>query len=120
MAEINRKHFMAAAQDAHKAIEVAPASSAGYVQLGNLNFAQKRFQEAEANYRQALEREPRSNDALRGLMNTYVAQKQIAAAIAAAELQISKVQGNSGFYDLLGTVLFQQKMDLNQAAEALT
>ncbi len=51
-------------------------------------------------------------------MNTYVAQKQIDAAVAAAELQISKVQDNSGFYDLLGTVLFQQKKDLNQAAAA--
>ena len=119
VAEINRKQFMAAEQDARKAIDVAPASSAGYVQLGNLKFAQKRFQEAEANYRQALEREPRSNDALRGLMNTYVARKQIDAAVAAAELQISKAQGNSGFYDLLGTVLFQQKKDLNRAAVAL-
>ncbi|MFZ0861221.1 MAG: tetratricopeptide repeat protein, partial [Candidatus Sulfotelmatobacter sp.] len=57
---------------------------------------------------------------LRGLMNTYVAQKQIDAAIAAANLQIAKVQGNSGFYDLLGTVLFQQKKDLNGATAALT
>jgi tetratricopeptide (TPR) repeat protein len=99
---------------------VAPGNSAGYVQLGNLNFAQKRFAEAEASYRQALDRDPKSNDALRGLMNTYVAQKQVDAAIAAANLQIAKVQGNSGFYDLLGTVLFQQKKDLNGAAAALT
>ena len=99
---------------------MAPGNSAGYVQLGNLNFAQKRFNEAEAGYRQALDRDPKSNDALRGLMNTYVAQKQIDAAIAAANLQIAKVQGNSGFYDLLGTVLFQQKKDLNGAAAALT
>jgi len=35
-------------------------------------------------------------------------------------VQIAKVQGNSGFYDLLGTVLFQQKKDLNGAATALT
>ncbi len=48
VAEINRKQFLAAEQDARKAIEVAPANSAGYVQLGNLNFAQKRFKEAEA------------------------------------------------------------------------
>jgi tetratricopeptide (TPR) repeat protein len=98
---------------------MAPGNSAGYVQLGNLNFAQKRFKEAEASYRQALGRDPRSNDALRGLMNTYVAQKQIDAAIAAANLQIAKVPGNSGFYDLLGTVLFQQKRDLNGATAAL-
>jgi tetratricopeptide (TPR) repeat protein len=119
VAEINRKQFLAAEVDVRKAIEMAPGNSAGYVQLGNLNFAQKRFKEAEASYRQALDRDPRSNDALRGLMNTYVAQKQIDAAIAAANLQISKVHGNSGFYDLLGTVLFQQKRDLNGATAAL-
>ena len=120
VAEINRKQFLAAEDDARKATEVAPGNSAGYVQLGNLNFAQKRFAEAEASYRQALDRDPKSNDALRGLMNTYVARKQTDAAIAVAELQIAKVQNNSGFYDLLGTVLFEQKKDLNAAAVALT
>jgi tetratricopeptide (TPR) repeat protein len=53
-------------------------------------------------------------------MNAYVAQKQTDAAIAAANVQIAKVQGSSGFYDLLGTVLFQQKKDLNGAQAALT
>jgi tetratricopeptide (TPR) repeat protein len=84
-----------------------------------LNFAQKRFKEAEAGYRQALDRDPKSNDALRGLLNTYVAKKQIDAAIAAAQVQIGKVPNNSGFYDLLGTVLFQQKKDLSDATSAL-
>ena len=120
VAEINQKQFLDAEADAHKATEVAPGSSAGYVQLGNLNFAQKRFKEAESGYRQALDRDPKSNDALRGLLNTYVAQKQIDAAVAAAQVQVSKVPDNSGFYDLLGTVLFQQKKDLNAAAAALT
>jgi len=120
VSEINRKQFLDAEKDVRKAIEVAPGSSAGYVQLGNLNFAQKRFPEAEANYRQALERDPKSNDALRGLMNTDVARNQTDAAVGAANVQIAKVQGNSGFYDLLGTVLFQQKKDLNGAAAALT
>jgi tetratricopeptide (TPR) repeat protein len=119
VSEMNQKQFSAAEADARKAIAVAPDNSAGYVQLGNLNFLQKRFKEAEAAFRQALDRDPHSNDALRGLMNTYVAQKQIDAAIAAANLQISKVQDSSGFYDLLGTILFQQKKDLTGAAAAL-
>jgi cellulose synthase operon protein C len=120
VSEMNQKQFPTAEADARKAIAVAPDSSAGYVQLGNLNFLQRRFKEAEAGYRQALDRDPRSNDALRGLMNTYVAQKQIDAAIAAANVQIAKVQDSSGFYDLLGTVLFEQKKDLAGAAAALT
>jgi tetratricopeptide (TPR) repeat protein len=89
------------------------------VQLGNLNFAQKRFSEAESSYRLGLGRDPRSNDSLRGLMNTYVAMKQTDAAVAAAKVQIAKVQDSSIFYDLLGTTLFQQKKDLNGAKEAL-
>ena len=119
VSEINRKQFAAAEADARKAIDVTPASAAGYVQLGNLNFAQKRFSEAQSIYRQALDRDPRSNDALRGLMNTYVAMKQTDSAIAAANVQIAKVQDNSGFYDLLGTVLFQHKKDFNGAKIAL-
>ena len=38
VSEINRKLFPAAQSDARKAIEVSPSSSAGYVQLGNVNF----------------------------------------------------------------------------------
>ncbi len=120
VSEINQKHFSAAEADAQKAIEVAPGSAAGYVQMGNLNFAQKRFNEAEGSYRLALDRDAKSNDALRGLMNTYVARGQIEAAVSAANVQISKVQDSSGFYDLLGTVLLQQKKDMNAANAALT
>jgi len=51
-------------------------------------------------------------------MNTYVAQKQIDRAIAAAEIQIAKIQDDSGFYDLLGTALFRIKKDLSGAETA--
>ena len=118
VSEMNRKQFTAAEADARKAIDVAPGSAAGYVQIGNLNFTQKRFGEAETGYRQALERDPKSNDALRGLMNTFVAMKQTGAAIATAKVQIAKVPDSTGFYDLLGTVLFQQKKDQEEARAA--
>ena len=118
VSEINQKQFREADADVRRAIEVAPASAAGYVQLGNLNFAQQHFKEAADAYRSGLERDPRSNDALRGLMNSYVAVKQVDTAIAVANAQISKAPDNSGFYDLLGTVLFQQKRDLAQAKAA--
>jgi len=119
VSEINQKHFREADADVQRAIEVAPASAAGYVQLGSLHFAQQHFKEAADAYRSALDRDPRSNDALRGLMNSYVAVKQVDTAIALANNQISKVPDNSGFYDLLGTVLFQQKRDLAGAKAVL-
>ena len=45
--------------------------------------------------------------------------KQTDKAITAAKIQISKVPDSSGFYDLLGTLLFQQKKDLVGAKAAL-
>lgn len=118
VSEINSKQFTAADEDARKAIDVAPESAAGYLQLGNLNFTQKHFSESESAYRQALDRDAKSNDALRGLMNTFVARNQPEAAVSAAKAQIAKVPDSSGFYDLLGTLLFQQMKDLSAARTA--
>src|SRR3984885_13123134 len=50
-------------------------------------------------------------------MNVYLAQKQLDQAVAAARAQIAKSPGTGGFYDLLGTALFQKK-DFSGAADA--
>ena len=118
LSEINRQQFAAAEADIRKAIDVAPQNSFGYVQMGNLKFAQKQYSEAGKAYQRALDLNANSKDALRGLMNTYIAQKQIDGAIAAANAQIAKSPNNSGFYDLLGSVLFRVKKDLNGAEAA--
>ena len=115
---INRKQFAAAEGDARKAIEVAPQSQLGYVQMGNLKFVQKQYTDAAKAYQEALDRDLNSIDALRGLMNTYVGQKQPDLAIAAANAQIAKSPSNSGFYDLLGSALFYSKKDLSGAEAA--
>jgi tetratricopeptide (TPR) repeat protein len=115
----NRQQFGKAELDAQKAIEMAPNSPVGYLQTGNLRMAQKKYLEAEKFYRQALDREPSSSDSLAGLMNTYLAEKQPDKAVAAANAQISKVPRSSAFYDLLGTVLVNNKKDLNGAEAAL-
>ncbi len=117
VSEINRKQFPAADADVHKSIEVAPQSQFGYVQMGNLKFVQKEYGDAAQAYQQALDRDSNSTDALRGLMNSYVAQKHVDQAIAIVKSQIAKSPNNSDFYDLLGTALFREKHDLN-AAEA--
>ena len=112
VSEINRKQFDAADTDVHKAIDVAPQSQFGYVQLGNLEFVRKKYVDAAEAYQDALDRDTGSTDALRGLMNTYIAQKQLDRALAVAEAQISKVPNDGAFYDLLGTALFYNKHDL--------
>jgi len=70
-------------------------------------------------YEDALGRDPVSDDALSGLMNAYLLQKQTDKAIAAANAQIAKTPASSAFYDLLGTVLFNNKHDLGAAEAAL-
>jgi Flp pilus assembly protein TadD len=83
-----------------------------------LKLAQKQYEEATQAYQDALSRNPDSIDALRGLMNTRVAQNQADKAVAAAHAQIAKSPSNSGFYDLLGTTLFFTKKDLAGAEAA--
>jgi tetratricopeptide (TPR) repeat protein len=116
---INRSHLKEAEEDVRKAIGVAPQSPLGYVQLGSLRFVQKQYDPAGKAYQDALDRDLNSSDALRGLINTFLVQSQIDKAIAAARTQIAKAPGNSSFYDLLGTVLFKNKRDLNGAEDAL-
>ncbi len=118
LANINRKRYTEAEADARKAIEIAPQSSFGYVQMGNLKFAQRQFSEAAQAYQTALDQNQGSTDALRGLMNSYVAQKQLDRALAIAEAQIAKVPNDGAFYDLLGSALFYNKHDLPAAEVA--
>lgn len=119
LAEINLKELDEAQANIDKAIVIAPQSSFGYVQMGNLRFAQKRFADAGLAYQEALIRNRNSIDALRGLVNTYVAQGQEDKAVAAVRQQIVKSPSNAEFFSLLGTVLFHSKKDLNGAEAAL-
>jgi len=118
LANINRTHYTEAEQDIRRAIEVAPQSAFGYVQLGNLRLAEKQFSDAAKAYQDALDRNANSTDALRGLMNAYVAEKQVDKAIAAANGQITKFPNSSSLYNLLGGVLFHVKRDLTGAEAA--
>ncbi len=117
MAEMNRERFSEAQQDLTKAMGVAPGIAAPYIQMGNLHLLEKHSMEAIKFYQQALDKEPASTDALQGIMNIYLGQKQPDQAIAAARIQIAKSPGISGFYDLLGTAMFQKK-DLSGAEGA--
>jgi tetratricopeptide (TPR) repeat protein len=118
LAEMNRQKYSDAQQDLTKAIGLAPASSAPYVQMGNLHQLQKEYAEAIKFYQQALDKDAASTDALQGIMNVYLAQKQPDQAVAAARTQVAKSPNTSGFYDLLGTALFNNKKDLSGADAA--
>ncbi|MGH9514613.1 MAG: tetratricopeptide repeat protein [Terriglobales bacterium] len=104
-----RKRYPAAELDARKAIEVAPQAPAGYVEMGNLQSLGQKNSEAINWYEQALSHDPNSMDALRGLANVYVSQKQFDKAISAINAHISTSPNNSSFYDLLGSVILTKK-----------
>jgi tetratricopeptide (TPR) repeat protein len=118
-AEISRQRFADAQKDADQSIQRAPQSPAPYFQMGNIYLAQKQPAQAEKFYQQALDKDPASVEALSGLMNAYRFEKQPDKEVAAAALQISKAPNVSGFYDLLGTALFNEKRDLPAADAAL-
>jgi tetratricopeptide (TPR) repeat protein len=117
VAEMNRKKYPEAEEDLRKAAAVAPNNPTPLVQMGNLRQLQKQYGEAIKFYQQALDKDAASTDALQGVMNTYIAQKQLDQAVAAAKAQIAKSPNVSGFYDLLGTALFEKK-DFKGAEEA--
>jgi len=118
LAEIARQKYSDAQLDLTKAMGLAPGSATPYIQMGNLYLLQKQSTEALKFYQQALDKDATSNDALRGIMKVYLLQKQPDQAIAAARAQIAKSPNSSGFYDLLGTALFESRKDLSGADAA--
>jgi tetratricopeptide (TPR) repeat protein len=119
LSNTNRARYAVAEQDVRRAIEAAPQSAFGYVQMGNLRLAQKQYTDAAKAYQDALDRNANSTDALRGLANAYVAEKEANKAIATVESQIEKVPANSNFYGLLGALLFHLRKDFDGAETAL-
>jgi tetratricopeptide (TPR) repeat protein len=118
IAEVGRQKFFDAQHDAEEAQRIAPDSASPYVQLGNIQFAQKHLSDAAKFYQQALDKDSSSTEALSGLMNSYMAEKQVDSAIAAAKTQIAKIPNSTNFYDLLGTALLNGKKDLPGADAA--
>jgi len=87
-----------AEEDLKKAIEIAPQSPVGYSHLAGLRLAQKQYSEAEKLDEQALDRDPNAIEALQGLLNLYLVEKQPAKALARLNQQIAKSPSNGSFY----------------------
>jgi cellulose synthase operon protein C len=87
------------------------------VQLGNLRMAQSQYAEAQKAYQQGLDQDPNSTDALGGVLNVDLVQKQPDRAIAAAKAQLARYPKNAGFHIMLGQLLMEQKNDLAGAEQ---
>ena len=104
-----------AEDDLKTAISVAPQSAQAYLMLGELRFAQKKYPESNALLEQALQYDPNSIGAMRGLIRNDLFKKQPAQALERLNAQIAKSPRNSGFLDLLAQLQIQGK-NLDQAA----
>ena len=109
MVEANRNHWDKAEADFNKAIQIAPEKPLGFLNMGQSRLAQQRYREAEKFYEQALERDPNSSDAMRGLIACYRAANQPARTLARVEAQIKKVPENSDYYGMLGELQANNK-----------
>ncbi len=72
--------------------------------MGDLRASQKKYDEAEKYYSDALQRNPSAQDALNGLVNIALLEKQPAKALQIVQHQISLVPNRSNYYVLLGQV----------------
>jgi len=112
VAEIDGKHYPAADEYLKRSLEKEPHNPAAYVQLGNLRVAQNQYAEAQKAFQQALDQDPNLTDALGGVLNVDLLQKQPDKAVATARAQLSKYPKNVGFHLMLGQLLMEQKKDL--------
>jgi Tfp pilus assembly protein PilF len=113
--EVSRKTQDKAEADLKTAMDIAPQSAPAYLMLGELRYVQKKYPEGAALMEQALQYDPNSIGAMRGLIGYDLMKKQPAQAIARLNAQIAKSPKNSGFYDMLAQLQFQSK-NLDQAA----
>jgi tetratricopeptide (TPR) repeat protein len=117
MAELAYHSPDKAEADLKTAITIAPQSPQAHLMLGELRFSQKKFPEGAALMEQALQYDPNSIGALRGLVSYDIFRKQPAQALARINQQIAKSPKNSAFYDLLAQMQIQNK-NLDQASIA--
>ena len=111
VAEIDRKQFATAEDYLKRSLQKSSDNAPAYVQLGNLRMAQNNPAEAQKAFQQALDRDPNSTDALGGVLNGYLIQKQPDKALAVANAQLAKYPKNTGFHIIVGRLLFEQQKD---------
>jgi cellulose synthase operon protein C len=112
VAEIDRKQYLAADDYIHRSLLKEPNNPAAYVQLGNLRSVQKQYPEAQKAYQQALDQDPNSTDALGGVLNVDLEEKQPDKAIATVKTQLASHPSNVGFHIMLGQLLMDEQKDL--------
>jgi tetratricopeptide (TPR) repeat protein len=99
-------------------MDVAPRDASAYLLLGNLRMVQKRPDEAEKLYSEALALNPASLDALAGIVDLTIQRKDIPKALRLVQDEIPRVPNNSEIYLMLGRIEMLNQ-DFMKAEDAL-
>ena len=119
IAKANQNDNNGADADLKKAIEMAPNNPIPYTKLGLLREHQKKLPEAEKLFEQALDKDPNWSEAMAGLANVYIDQKQpISKTINRISAQVAKQPKNDSFLLLLAEAQLKAK-DTKAAQSAL-
>jgi tetratricopeptide (TPR) repeat protein len=103
--------------DLKNGMSVAPKDARSFTAMGDLRMAQKRPDEAQKFYAQALAIDPSSAEALTGLVNLDLNAKQPAKALALVQDQLSHAQPTAKLELILGQAeLRNQAADKAEAA----
>jgi tetratricopeptide (TPR) repeat protein len=99
-----------------QAIEIAPESIDGRVQLGKAYFDTNRLEEAQSEFERAVRGSPNNREAHLGLAATYLARGMWEKAAASAERAVKLDTSNPRALYLLGTALI--RMDRREEGQA--
>jgi len=113
-----QKRLPDAEADIQHAISLAPRYWEPYARMGLLRGLQGRLPDAEKAYQQALQLNPGAGEAVQGLANVYLAQKQLPKALAAVSAQVAKAPNSSMLYILQADLLARSGRD--KFADAIT
>jgi tetratricopeptide (TPR) repeat protein len=100
-------------------IQIAPQSSAGYLQLAIIRTQQKRWPDAENLLRQALSHDPNSTQIQEALVNLDFQRGQPAAAISRLQEQVHKNPNSAAMVYLLGQAQLRNSQD-DEATKSFT
>jgi len=86
-----------------------PNSREAHVQIGLLDLSEKRYPEAESEYRQLYQQNPDELKAVQGLAETYAQEGQVGKAIDLLQKELAKHPERVEIRMLLGNLAFRTK-----------
>ncbi len=106
---MNQNDAASAEGDLNQLVRIAPDKALGYVKLGQLRVIQKRFNDAETLYRQALSHERGSIEAIQGLADVDFRRNKPDEALQLLKTTIEQDPNNAQLYLLQAQALLQNK-----------